>query len=49
MDYKAKARELVKEMTLEEKAGLLSGKNFWQLKGIERLGLKSIMVTDGPH
>ena len=49
MDYKAKARELVKEMTLEEKAGLLSGKNFWHLKGIERLGLKSIMVTDGPH
>lgn len=49
MDYRAKAKELVKEMTLEEKAGLLSGKDFWHLKGIERLGLKSIMVTDGPH
>lgn len=49
MDYKAKAKELVKKMTLEEKAGLLSGKDFWHLKGIERLGLKSIMVTDGPH
>ncbi len=49
MDYKAKASKLVKEMTLEEKASLLSGKDFWHLKGIDRLGLKSIMVTDGPH
>lgn len=36
-------------MTLEEKAGLCSGRDFWYLKGIERLGLKPIMVTDGPH
>ncbi len=49
MDYKTKAKELVKEMSLEEKASLLSGKNFWHLKGIDRLGLKSIMITDGPH
>ena len=49
MDYKAKANKLVKQMTLEEKASLCSGKNFWNLKGIERLGLKEIMVTDGPH
>jgi beta-glucosidase len=49
MDDKKKANELVKEMTLEEKASLLSGKNFWHLKAIDRLGLKSIMITDGPH
>lgn len=49
MDYKAKASNLLKQMSLEEKAGLLSGKNFWQLKGIERLGLKPVMITDGPH
>jgi len=36
-------------MTLEEKASLCSGKDFWHLKGIERLGIPSIMVTDGPH
>lgn len=36
-------------MTLEEKAGLCSGKNFWYLKGIERLDIPSIMMTDGPH
>ena len=45
MDY----QELIDEMTLEEKASLCSGLNFWYLKGIERLGIPSIMVTDGPH
>ncbi len=36
-------------MTLEEKARLCSGKNFWFLQGVERLGVESVMVTDGPH
>lgn len=49
MNYKSKAKELVSQMTLEEKASLCSGKDFWNLKGIERLGLKPVMVTDGPH
>ena len=40
---------LVSQMTLEEKASLCSGLDFWHLKGIERLGIPSIMVTDGPH
>ena len=40
---------LIAQMTLEEKASLCSGLNFWYLKGIERLGIPSIMVTDGPH
>src|SRR5512135_573675 len=42
-------KNLVKQMTLEEKASLCSGLNFWYLKGIERLQVPSIMVTDGPH
>ncbi|MFC1878704.1 beta-glucosidase [Chloroflexota bacterium] len=41
--------KLISQMTLEEKASLCSGLNFWYLKGIERLGIPSIMVTDGPH
>lgn len=42
-------KQLINEMTLEEKASLCSGLNFWRLKGVERLGIPSIMVTDGPH
>jgi beta-glucosidase len=42
-------KALVKDMTLEEKASLCSGLDFWHLKGIDRLGIPSIMVTDGPH
>ncbi|MAT44951.1 MAG: glycosyl hydrolase [Anaerolineaceae bacterium] len=42
-------KNLVAKMTLEEKASMCSGLNFWYLKGIDRLGIPSIMVTDGPH
>jgi len=49
VDIKEKAREKVSQMTLEEKASMMSGLNFWYMKGVERLGLPSIMVTDGPH
>ncbi len=35
-------------MTLEEKAGMCSGSDFWHLKGIKRLGIPSVMVCDGP-
>lgn len=36
-------------MTLEEKVSLCAGVDFWHLKGVERLGIPSVMVTDGPH
>ena len=42
-------KQLVSQLTLEEKAGLCSGDDFWYLKGVERLGIPSIMVADGPH
>ena len=42
-------QSLIAQMTLEEKAGLCSGLDFWHTKGIERLGIPSIMLTDGPH
>ncbi len=44
-----KHKELISQMTLEEKTALCSGLDFWHLNGVERLGLKSIMVSDGPH
>lgn len=36
-------------MTLEEKASLMSGKDFWQSQDIERLGIHSMFLADGPH
>ncbi|PEC56571.1 glycosyl hydrolase [Bacillus cereus] len=42
-------KSIISQMTLEEKASLCSGLDFWNTKGIERLGIPSIMVTDGPH
>lgn len=42
-------KKLIQEMTLEEKAGMCSGEDFWHLKAIERLGIPTVMVSDGPH
>lgn len=36
-------------MTLQEKAAILTGKDFWQTLDFEALGIKSIFLSDGPH
>lgn len=41
--------KILSEMTLEEKALLLSGHDTWTTEAIERLGLPSIFMSDGPH
>ena len=47
--YTQKIKDLIKEMTLEEKTALLSGKDFWSTKAISKLNIDSIYLTDGPH
>jgi len=42
-------KKIISEMTLEEKAGLCSGLDFWHTKSVKRLGIPSIMMADGPH
>jgi beta-glucosidase len=36
-------------MTVEEKVALTLGKDFWHTQAIERLGIPSIAMNDGPH
>jgi beta-glucosidase len=37
------------ELTLREKATLLTGRKNWWFNGIPRLGIRDFMVGDGPH
>ena len=39
----------VADLTIEEKASLTSGADFWRTKAVHRVGIPSIMMTDGPH
>lgn len=41
--------EILAQMTLEEKAAICDGADFWHLKGMEKYGFPSVMVCDGPH
>lgn len=44
-----KHKSIIEKMTLEEKASLMSGKDFWQTQNIDRLGIQSMFLADGPH
>lgn len=41
--------EIIKKMSLEQKAAFVSGFDYWHLEGAPELGLPQIMITDGPH
>lgn len=46
---KEKIKDLIAKMTLEEKAAMCSGADFWHTESCERLGIPASMVSDGPH
>jgi len=41
--------DVVENLTLKEKALLCGGRDFWKTEPIERLGVESVMMCDGPH
>lgn len=44
-----KHKDLIEQMTLEEEASLMSGKDFWTTQNIDHLGISSMFLADGPH
>ncbi|MEU4985358.1 glycoside hydrolase family 3 C-terminal domain-containing protein [Streptomyces sp. NPDC021969] len=40
---------LLAALTLEEKVSLLDGSDFWHTQPVQRLGVPSVMLSDGPH
>jgi beta-glucosidase len=44
-----KVENLIKKMTLEEKAALCTGATPWTTTAVERLGVPEMTVSDGPH
>lgn len=46
---KPSIEQIIKDMTLEEKAALTIGAGFWSTTPIDRLGVPEVICTDGPH
>lgn len=44
-----KHEDILKQMTLDEKASMLSGKNFWETMDYPEKGIPSMFLSDGPH
>src|ERR1043165_8432827 len=40
--------DVIKRLDLEEKVSLLAGQDLWSLPAIERIGLRSLVMSDGP-
>ncbi|MBY8991524.1 MAG: glycoside hydrolase family 3 C-terminal domain-containing protein [Candidatus Lokiarchaeota archaeon] len=49
LDIEERVVDLLNRLTLHEKFSLMSGKRWWYTKPIERLGIKSFAMHDGPH
>ncbi len=44
-----KYENIIKQMTLAEKAQMMSGKNTWETVDFEKYGIPSMFMSDGPH
>lgn len=42
-------KEIIKNMTLEDKISFCTGADFWHTKAMEQYGIPAIAVSDGPH
>jgi beta-glucosidase len=42
-------KQLLQDMTVDEKVSLLSGEDFWSVPAVQRLGIGKLRVTDGPN
>ena len=42
-------KEVLHNLTLEQKASLCSGADFWHTEAFPALGVPTVMVSDGPH
>ncbi|MBR5538945.1 MAG: glycoside hydrolase family 3 protein, partial [Clostridia bacterium] len=44
-----KIKDLISQMSVEEKISFCAGADSWHTVGIERLGIPGVMMSDGPH
>ena len=44
-----KYENIIRQMTLAEKAQMMSGKNTWETVDFEKYGIPSMFMSDGPH
>ena len=44
-----KYREIIEKLSIEEKAALMSGRDFWSTTEYAEKGVPSIFLADGPH
>ncbi|WP_423820175.1 glycoside hydrolase family 3 C-terminal domain-containing protein [Salinimicrobium sp. TIG7-5_MAKvit] len=48
MEYEEEITNLISQMTLEEKAGMLHGTSMFATSGVPRLGIPELTMADGP-